>query len=112
MQITKINYLYIFIILLWLPIQTIILGITTTKVPAFLTLIVSAINIKSNSKFRQVLFSKPVIFWGLWVIYSIINSYVKGVHYKTFTYGAMITEIIVAFVIMVITIIEYSKDSP
>lgn len=109
-QTTRINYFYVSIILLWLPIQYII-GITTMKIPLVFTVLIFIYNmIISRLYFKQFL-TKPVIFWLFWVIFNMINSYIKGVNYMSFTYGALIAEIIISLIIMTIVSLEFTKNA-
>jgi hypothetical protein len=109
-SLSSLNILYIAIILLWQPLQSMVLGITTTKIPFLLTIIVLATNISMNANLIKKFFIKPIVFWFFWIVFNAINSYIKGVSYSSLTYGALFAEIFVSFVIMFIVIVEYTKN--
>ena len=79
-NLSSLNYFYIFLSIVWIPLQKSIFVIDGAgRSLIFFTIIISLLNF-SNKKSRKLIYSKPIIFWGIWVIYSICNLYIKGYH--------------------------------
>ena len=73
------NYFYILLVILWEPLnKTIILFDSKGRIIVFLTIVVFLLNFITNRRFQRLFFSKPIIFWGIWVIYSCINLKITG----------------------------------
>lgn len=74
----KFEYFYIILILVWVPLNLFILkfdaaGRTISLLTFFLFFILI---LKKN--FIRIAFRKPLIIWGLWVVYASINSLIIG----------------------------------
>ena len=102
------NYTYIIFVLLWDPLHNTILTFDSKERSiVFLSIAVFLINFISSRKFQQFLFSKPVSFWGIWVIYSCINLKISGYHEELpFSYY-VILEFFSPFLVMLIVCLEF-----
>lgn len=106
------NYIYIAFVILRSPLQGTILPIDGRGlILLMLTIFVFILNFQKRM-FKNILFSKPLIFWGLWCIYSAFNSYIKGYPSESITYPYfVINQLFCPFVILCISTYEYIKDS-
>jgi O-antigen ligase len=105
------NFFYIFIVLIWEPLQSYILHIDgMRRTLFFLTIPVLITNILFSSNFKKLLFYKPITFWGIWVIYSMINSLIKGSPYEGVNIIFFIGDFFVAFIVMIVICNEYLKN--
>jgi O-antigen ligase len=81
----KIEYLFIFIVIIWNPLQVFILGFDG----AGRTLIILSILVflfKLRSKLFLTSFNtKPILWWSLWVLYSFTNTLRHGFDYGEYT---------------------------
>ena len=73
------NYFYITIVILWEPLRKMVITFdASARTIIFLSIVVFLLNYLRNKRFKKLVFSKPFVFWGIWVIFSSINLYVKG----------------------------------
>lgn len=109
--ISRVNYLYIALILLWSPLQgTIISFDAKGRILLALTLMAIIVNINKVT-FKKILFSAPVALWLSWCIYVTINTYFQGfsVTSTTFLYFT-INKVICPCMIMAVCAYEYLKS--
>ncbi len=79
LPVQTINYFYLALAILWEPLQLAFLNIDAkARIIFVLTLTVMLINLLYDRKFLKLINSKPIIFWGLWVLYSIVNLQIQG----------------------------------
>lgn len=77
-KVSKLNYLYIFYVIIVDAVNKLILSFDgKMRIPLILSIvsIICSLNEKNSKKY---LFSFPIIFWFLWCVYNIINSFIKG----------------------------------
>ena len=102
------NYIYIILVLLWEPLHDTILTFDSKgRIIVFLTIAVFLLNFISSLRFQRTLFSKPIIFWGIWVIYACVNLKIKGYHGDLSFLFYLILNIFKPFVIMLIVSLEW-----
>lgn len=102
------NYFYIVLILLWEPLHyTIITFDNKGRIVVFLSIFVFLLNLISSTKFKRLAFSKPIIFWGGWIIYSSINLIVIGYYgYLPFLFHVFL-RLFTPFIVMLIVSLEW-----
>ena len=106
------NYSYLMLAILWLPLsQTIITVDGKGRMIVFLTIFLIILNFISNRRFQLLLFSKPIIFWGIWVIYSCINLINKGYQGEESIFFFVTLNLIVPFLVMLIVSLEWSYSN-
>lgn len=109
--ISRVNYLYVALILLWSPLQgTIISFDGKGRILLALTLMAIIINLNKVT-FKKILFSTPVALWLTWCIYVTINTYFQGfsVTNTTFLFFT-INNVICPCIIMAVCAYEYLKN--
>ncbi|MFW5886656.1 MAG: O-antigen ligase family protein [Bacteroidota bacterium] len=107
-----INYIYLTLAILWGPIQRGFLHIDGKgRIMFVLTILVFLLNILHDRTFikKQVL-SKPAVFWGLWVIFSIINQQINGYHEEISFPFYVIHQLFTPFLIMVLAAKETMRN--
>lgn len=78
LSLKKINLFFLAYTILWTPIQLSVYGEANSYLTFFLTLFVFALNVRYDSHFiRTYLLQQPYLFWCIWILYSIINLYIK-----------------------------------
>lgn len=105
------NYFYIAIAILWLPLQSTILTVDGKGRILLLLTIMSFIVNCNNGTFRKILFSKPIVLWLLWCIYVTINTYFRGfddpnITFMYFTFNRVFCPCL----IMAVSAYEYVKS--
>lgn len=76
--ISRFNYLYVALILLWSPLQgTVITFDGKGRIRLALTLMAFIIN-SNRATFKKILFSKPVALWFIWCLFVTVNTYIQG----------------------------------
>ena len=102
-NLSSLNYFYILLSIIWIPLQKSIFVIDGAgRSLIFFTIITSLLNL-SDKKSRRLIYSKPIIFWGIWVIYSICNSYLKGFHLEGSITNFFIFQLLLPYLVMLIT---------
>lgn len=109
--ISLLNYFFISFILLRLPIAVITEFDGRGRIPFLLSILVFLLNLIINPEFRRLLISKPIIIWGIWVVYSAINLLFKGYHEpanieQPYSFY-VILELFTPFLIMLIAALEW-----
>jgi O-antigen ligase len=100
---SKINYIYLFFAILWVPFQKVILKVDGAGLSIMtFTIIILIINLCSKTS-KKLLLSKPILFWGLWVLYSGINLYVKGYNNDFIFYSFFIIQLLLPFTVMLVS---------
>lgn len=77
-KVSRLNYLYIFYVIIFDAVSKLILSFDgKMRIPLILSIIsiICSINEKNSKKY---LFSFPILFWFIWCVYNIINSFIKG----------------------------------
>jgi O-antigen ligase len=80
LNLQKINYTYLILVVLMKPLQLSFFPIDGKgRIMFFLAVFVFLMNLMHDRYFlNKYVISKPFIFWGLWISYSTINLLVKG----------------------------------
>ena len=101
------NYTYVIFVLLWDPLHITIITLDAKQLGiTILTIVVFLINFITSQKFKQFLFSKPIIFWGIWVIFSCINLKISGYDGELPYSAYIILELFSPFLTMLIVCLE------
>lgn len=102
------NYFYIVFVILWGPInKTIFPYDAAGRIIFFLTIFIFLLNLITNSRFQRFSFSKPIIFWGVWIIFSSVNLLITGYdEEKPFLYY-VILDLFSPFLVMLIVSVEF-----
>ena len=107
-----INYIYLALAILWEPIQRGFLHIDGKgRIMFLLTILVFLANIVLNKRFlKKQVFSKPAVFWGLWIIFSVINLQFNG-YYGSLSFNYYFVLILFKpFVVMTIAARETQRN--
>jgi len=107
-----INLLYVALVLLWDPLQRAFLNIDGAgRFVVLLTFLVVALNVSCDRRFlTRYALSSPVVFWGLWVVYSTFNQVVEGYYGDISFFMYVMHHLVKPFVVMVLTIKETRRD--
>lgn len=106
------NYFFIAIVLLWAPLQGTIISFDSKGRILFALTIIAFIVNYNKQVFKKMLFSKPIILWIIWVIYSAINMMSKGFHNEYLSPSFyIITKLFMPLVIMSVCAYEYNKNN-
>ena len=101
------NYTYVIFVVLWDPLHNTIITLDSKQLGiTILTIVVFLINFITSQKFKQFLFSKPIIFWGIWVIFSCINLKISGYNGELPYSSYIILELFSPFLTMLIVCVE------
>lgn len=102
------NCFYIVLVLLWEPLHnTIITFDSKGRTVVFLSIILFLLNLISNKRFKRLLLSKPIVFWGIWIIYSSINLSIQGYDHELPFLFYIIINLFAPFLIMLIVAFEW-----
>ena len=105
------NYFYIVFVLLWEPIHATIFTLDSKgRIVVYLTIFIFLLNFISNRRFQRFSLSKPMIFWGIWLIYSSINLKITGYHGDLPFLFYLILHLFTPFVMMLIVSVEWHYD--
>lgn len=108
---TLFNYFYIALVLLWAPLQGAIISFDGKGRTLFALTIITFIVNYNKQVFKKIIFSKPIIFWIIWVIYSATNMMSKGYHYEYLPPSFyIIIKLFMPLVIMSVCAYEYNKN--
>lgn len=106
------NYFFIAIVLLWAPLQGTIMTFDAKGRILFALTVIAFIVNYNKQVFKKMLFSKPIIIWIIWVIYSAINMMSKGFHNEYLSPSFyIITKLFMPLVIMSVCAYEYNKNN-
>lgn len=110
-SISLLNYFYIVLTLLWLPLQKTVLHIDGKgRILCYLTILVLLINSQYRN-FRRIAFSKPAAIWLVWCLYIIIKVFIQGYSVNSLPIGFfIILKVLSPYVILVVSAYEYSKN--
>ena len=106
------NLLYIFVAIIYIPVQMVFIKMDAAGRLMFtLTILIIIMNLKHNL-FVKTLFSKPIIFWLLWVLFSTVNTAIKNptdvlVAFVGFNFW---NTMLIPLVVLVLTSMEYCAD--
>ena len=107
--VTKINYLYLFLVINY---QLVVSYITHIDSTGYLMLALSLLVLLLNGKqIISIQSTKPVGFWLLWCIYVVINYYLHPVHVSGLSFLRLITSVFYPLLTMTITVKEF-EDNP
>jgi hypothetical protein len=95
LQYFKISYIALFLIIIWEPLRTYIFPEKGSGYIIFFFTAASLAKEIFNNSFRQHLFKTPYLFWGIWIIYALvntfyINSYMSELAPATFTFSVFL----------------------
>ncbi|MEC9303059.1 MAG: O-antigen ligase family protein [Bacteroidota bacterium] len=77
-RLSKLNYLYIFFAIVWVPFQKGILIVDgAARSLLFFTVLIFLINLNDRIS-RRLISHSPISIWGILIIFSIVNLYLKG----------------------------------
>lgn len=107
-----INYVYLSLAILWSPIQVGFLNIDGKgRILFAAAILVFFLNIRHSKHFLEKdIFSKPAIFWGLWVIYSAINLQLNGYYVEIPYPFFIILKLFTPYLIMIIAAKETRRN--
>jgi O-antigen ligase len=94
------EYFYIVFILIWEPLQRFVLKVDGAGITISIFTIFLFFKLLKKSIFTKVAFSKPLIIWGVWVIYAFLNTVVIGMEYDI-PYYTFFTLLFVPYILMV-----------
>ena len=102
-RLSKINYLYIFFAIVWVPFQKGVLIIDgRARFLLFFTVLIFIINLNDRMS-RHLIISKPILVWGLLIIFSVVNIYFKGFVSETSILEFIILQLILPFNVLFLT---------
>lgn len=105
----RFEYFFIIMVLLWEPFQRFILKVDAAAYSiTLLSIILLSILIKKKS-FYKIGFKKPLIIWFIWLIYSFINSLIKGYN-PDLPILSLFTNLSVPLILMIVITIEFKRD--
>lgn len=109
--ISRFNYLYIALILLWSPLKgTIITFDGKGRIILALTLMAFVVN-SNRTAFKKILFSKPIVLWLLWCLYVTVNTYIHGYENQSSTFlYFIVNQVFCPCIIMAVCAYEYLKS--
>lgn len=112
LNLQAINYIYLALAILWEPIQRGFLHIDGKgRIMFMLTLLIFLVNILLDKRFlKKKVFSKPAIFWGLWIIYSVINLQFNGYYGRLSFIYFFVLILFNPFVVMTIAAKETQRN--
>lgn len=107
-----INYIYLALAILWDPIQRGFLHIDGKgRIMFMLTILIFLVNIVLDKRFlKKEVFSRPAVFWGLWIIYSGINLQFQGYYGELSFSFFFVHQLFKPFLIMVIAAKETQRN--
>lgn len=109
---TRVNLIFLFIVLIWIPLQAVVLKTDAQgRIIALLGLITLIFNLYVNPKIISISLSKPFVFWLLWIIYSTINTVYKGLPEDLNLFLFVSNSLFLPFLVMIIVYLEYLNDS-
>lgn len=101
----KFEYFYIVLILAWRPFQRFILRADGSgRFILFLTVVFVLILINKKI-FYQLLKSKPLLIWGVWVVYAFTNGLIQGYSYDIPNYSFFMYLFLPYFMMMIINLL-------
>lgn len=109
--ISRFNYIYIGLILLWSPLQGTIVNFDAKgRILLVLTLMAIVVNI-NRIVFKKILLSKPTVLWFVWCIYVTINTYLQGfsITNTTFLYF-IVNKVFCPCILMNVCAYEYLRN--
>ncbi len=97
----KFEYLYIAIIIVWVPLSRFILKAdgAARSITVLTLFLITYLSLKKD--FLKIAMSKPLIIWGLWVLYAFFNTLYKGLDGELPVYS-FLTLLIVPYLLMVL----------
>ncbi|WP_162055433.1 O-antigen ligase family protein [Pontibacter pamirensis] len=104
----SLKYIYLFVIIIWVPFQIFILGVDGAGVSLMLLTGLVFVNESLRFRFIQVLQQKPIIWWGAWVIYSFYNTIYKGSTHDSIT--IFFFSLFIPFLALCVTYLLYLKS--
>ena len=106
------NYIFIFIALVWEPLQRGILHVDGHgRILMLLTISTFIFNIV-NTSFRKIVISVPCVIWLLWIIYNIINWVIHGHSTEMIPYlgNYILLRLFLPYLVMCIVAYEYQGN--
>ncbi|MEL4457164.1 O-antigen ligase family protein [Lutimonas vermicola] len=76
------------------------------RLVVYLTIFVFLLNFITNSRFQRFSLSKPIIFWGVWIIYSAINLIITGYNGDLPFLWYLVLRLFTPFTVMLIVSVE------
>src|SRR5690606_3925548 len=103
-SVKQINYFYLALVILWQPLQIAFIQVDGAgRIPFFFAVLVFIINYINDPGFKNRILSKPMMFWGIWVVYSAINLLMQGYHGEIPFLFFCVHSLFVPFLVMLIT---------
>ena len=105
------NLFYIFLSIIWVPVQRYYLHFDGAgRSILVLSIVAVLLNITSIRDNKRLFLSLPFICWTLLVVYSLINSVIKGSVSELGTFDFFRSSYIIPFIFLLITLIELKDD--
>ena len=102
MRLSKINYFYILISIIWTPFQKGLLTIDGAARSLFiLTILIFILNLNDRLS-RRLIISKPISIWGILIIFSAVNLYFKGYYGENSIIEFIILQLLLPFNVLFI----------
>lgn len=92
------NYTLLAMMLLWPVMQQYVVFDGAGRIPSFLAIVCFGVNLYFS---KAKIISVPYVFWGLWVVYAIFNTYFKGntLEEPLFFYLGLFSNFVVLYIV-------------
>ena len=97
----KFEYFYIIIIIVWVPLNRFILEADGAARSITVLTLFLIIYLSLKKEFLKIAISKPLIIWGLWVVYAFFNTMYKGFEGELPIYS-FLTLLAVPYILMIL----------
>lgn len=111
-QILKLyNLFYIFICIIWPPLQLYILKVDGAgRTIVFLSILVVLLNLPEFWRQKKVFFTPAFLCWVVLLCYSMVNALLKGFYDEGGTFSFLKVRFFLPFIFLVITMLELHKN--
>ena len=108
----NVNYFYILLAIIWIPLQTGVLGFDGKgRSMFFATILVFIFNILHDRKFLKNIFIQPTGYWAVLILFSLINISFKGLDSDMSLIYFFVLKLFSPFLIMLLSAKEYLRDN-
>lgn len=108
-QYLKFEYLYIFLVIIWEPFQKFILKVDGSNRTILICSLILIAKLLQSKEALRIAFEKPLVLWGIWVLYAYGNSLVKGLSVPI-ALDAFFTLLFVPYLLMIVINLEIIKN--
>lgn len=105
----RLEYLFVFVALFWIPLQRYILKFDGAGNTVALLAIFVLITLSVQKIFYKTAFKKPLIIWFIWVVYAFFNTMLHGYKSELPAYSFLLN-ISIPFVLMLIIALMYKVN--